>query len=106
MLYVNLLASRAPSIEVGVRGPRESTRSLILLLHPDLQAIREWTEEHIMDVPFEWEEKKMIDPAVYQEMAKAGLLTALAFGHRVPKKWAKKDGTVFAGVKAEDWDGL
>lgn len=59
-----------------------------------------------MDVPYEWEENKTIDPAVYQEMAQAGLLTALAFGHRVPKKWAKKDGTVFAGVKAEDWDGL
>lgn len=72
----------------------------------ELQAIREWTEEHLMDVPYEWEENKTIDPAVYQEMAKAGLLTALAFGHRVPKKWAKKDGTVFAGVKAEDWDGL
>lgn len=59
-----------------------------------------------MDVPYAWDEKGSIDPATYQEMAKAGLLVPLAFGAKVPAKWAKKDGTVFAGVKAEEWDGL
>lgn len=39
-------------------------------------------------------------------MAKDGLLVALAFGAHVPAKWARKDGTVFGGVKAGEWDGF
>ncbi|GAA5938284.1 acyl-CoA dehydrogenase family protein [Sporobolomyces koalae] len=71
------------------------------------EAIRAWVDEHLMDVPFEWEEEtKVIDPKVYQEMARVGLLTVLAFGHKIPKKWAKPDGTVFGGVRAEEWDGF
>jgi hypothetical protein len=31
---------------------------------------------------------------------------SLAFGAKIPKKWAKQDGTVFGGIKAEQWDGL
>lgn len=61
---------------------------------------------HSRSVPYEWEEAKTIDPAVYQQLAKDGLLVPLVFGHRVPKKYAQKDGTVFGGVKAEEWDGL
>lgn len=64
-------------------------------------------DEHIMDVAYEWEEeKKTIDPAVYQQAAKDGLLTCLAFGTKIPRKWAKPDGTVFGGVKVDEWDGL
>lgn len=59
-----------------------------------------------MDVPYAWDEKGSIDPEVYQQMAKDGLLVALAFGTKVPAKWAKKDGTVFGGVTVEEWDGL
>ena len=58
-----------------------------------------------MDVAFAWDEAGKIDPAVYTKMGEAGITTALAFGARVPAKWTK-DGTVFAGVKAEEWDGL
>lgn len=59
-----------------------------------------------MDQPYEWEESKNIDPAVYQQAAKDGLLVALAFGARIPAKWARPDGTIFGGVKVEEWDGL
>ncbi|KAK4052689.1 hypothetical protein OIV83_001976 [Microbotryomycetes sp. JL201] len=70
------------------------------------KAIREWNEEHLMDVAFDWEENKQIDPKVYEQMGKDGLLVALAFGRKVPAKWAKPDGTVFGGVKADEWDGF
>jgi hypothetical protein len=60
-----------------------------------------------MDVPFEWEEEtKVVDPKVYKAMADEGILTVLAFGAKIPKKWAKSDGTVYGGVKVEEWDGL
>lgn len=60
-----------------------------------------------MDVPYEWEEEtKCVDPKVYQQMADDGLLVVLAFGTKIPKKWAKPNGTVFGGVKVEEWDGL
>ncbi|KAL8287489.1 hypothetical protein RQP46_003347 [Phenoliferia psychrophenolica] len=69
-------------------------------------AIREWCDEHTNDVGNRWEEDGKIDPAVYQQLAKDGLLVAFAFGAHVPKEWAQKDGTVFGGVKVEDWDGF
>lgn len=60
-----------------------------------------------MDVPFEWEEEtKVVDPAVYRQMGDDGLLICLAFGAKIPQKWAKPDGTVFGGVKVDEWDGL
>lgn len=59
-----------------------------------------------MDVPNKWEEDGKIDPAVYQQMAADGLLVALAWGARIPAEWAKKDGTVFGGVKASEWNGF
>lgn len=59
-----------------------------------------------MDVPNKWEEDGKIDPAVYAQLANDGLLVAVAFGTRVPAEWAKKDGTVFGGVKVEEWDGF
>lgn len=64
-------------------------------------------EKHVLDVAYEWEEEtKVVDPAVYQQAAKDGIVTCLAFGAKIPKKWAKQDGTVFGGIKAEQWDGL
>jgi hypothetical protein len=39
-------------------------------------------------------------------MGKDGLLTCLAFGAKIPKKYAKEDGTVFGGVRVEEWDGF
>ncbi|GAA5869287.1 hypothetical protein JCM16303_000416 [Sporobolomyces ruberrimus] len=70
-------------------------------------AIRKWVDEHLMDIPYEWEEEtKVIDPKVYQQMAKDGLLVVLAYGTKIPKKWAKPDGTLFGGVKVEEWDGF
>jgi hypothetical protein len=60
-----------------------------------------------MDVPFTWEEEtRTVDPAVYKAAADAGIVMCLAFGARIPKEWAKEDGTVFGGVKVEEWDGL
>lgn len=60
-----------------------------------------------MDAPFEWEEEtKVVDPKVYADAAKQGIVTCLAFGTKIPKKWANKDGTVFGGIKVEEWDGL
>jgi len=60
-----------------------------------------------MDVSYTWEEEtKCVDPKVYQQMADDGLLVVLAFGTKIPKKWAKPDGTVFGGVKVEEWDGF
>ncbi len=60
-----------------------------------------------MEVPYEWEEEtKVVDPAVYQAAAEAGIVACLAWGSKIPKEWAKEDGTVFGGVKAEEWDGL
>ncbi|GAA5915837.1 hypothetical protein JCM5296_000697 [Sporobolomyces johnsonii] len=71
------------------------------------KAAREWTDKYLMDVPFEWEEEtKVVDPAVYRQMADDGLLVCLAFGAKIPKKWAKPDGTVFGGVKVDEWDGF
>ncbi|BGP19078.1 hypothetical protein JCM10213v2_007165 [Rhodosporidiobolus nylandii] len=71
------------------------------------KAAREWTEKHLMDVPYEWEEEtKVVDPAVYEAAAKDGIVAALAWGAKIPKKWAKEDGTVFGGVRAEEWDGF
>ncbi|GAA6007196.1 hypothetical protein JCM10207_001542 [Rhodosporidiobolus poonsookiae] len=71
------------------------------------KAAREWTDKHLMDVPYEWEEEtKVVDPAVYAQAAKDGIVAALAWGARVPQEWAREDGTVFGGVKAEDWDGF
>ncbi|GAA5867582.1 hypothetical protein JCM3774_001518 [Rhodotorula dairenensis] len=71
------------------------------------KAAREWAEKYVMDVAYEWEEEtKVVDPEVYQQAAKDGIVTALAFGAKVPQKWAKKDGTVFGGIKAEQWDGF
>lgn len=70
-------------------------------------AIRAWVDENLMDVPYEWEEvTKVVDPAVYKRMGDDGILTVLGFRTKIPKKWAKPDGTVFGGVKAEEWDGL
>ncbi|GAA6058661.1 hypothetical protein JCM10212_004072 [Sporobolomyces blumeae] len=70
-------------------------------------AIRKWVDEYLMDVPFEWEEEtKVVDPNVYEQMGKDGLLLCLAFGAKIPKKWANPDGAVFGGVKAEEWDGF
>lgn len=60
-----------------------------------------------MPVPYEWEEEtKVVDPAVYAAAAKAGIVMCLAFGAKIPKEYANKDGTVFGGVPVEDWDGL
>ena len=60
-----------------------------------------------MDIAYEWEEEtKTVDPAVYRAAAAAGIVTCLAWGTRIPKKWAKPDGTVFGGVKVDEWDGL
>lgn len=60
-----------------------------------------------MDEPFEWEEEtKIVDHKVYQKMGQEGILRALAFGRKVPKQYAKPDGTVLAGIKVEEWDGL
>ncbi|GJN93482.1 hypothetical protein Rhopal_006539-T1 [Rhodotorula paludigena] len=60
-----------------------------------------------MDAPFEWEEEtKVVDPKVYADAAKQGIVTCLAFGTKIPKKWANKDGTVFGGIKVEEWDGF
>lgn len=71
------------------------------------EAIRNWVTENILDVAYEWEEEtKVVDPKVYQKMADDGIVTVLAFGSKIPKKWAKPDGTVFGGVKVEEWDGL
>ncbi|GAA5990047.1 hypothetical protein JCM11641_001486 [Rhodosporidiobolus odoratus] len=71
------------------------------------QAAREWTDTHLMDVPYEWEEEtKVVDPAVYAQAAKDGIVACLAWGNRVPKQWAKPDGTVFGGVKVDEWDGF
>ncbi|GAA5958409.1 hypothetical protein JCM8115_002457 [Rhodotorula mucilaginosa] len=71
------------------------------------KAAREWAEKHVLDVAYEWEEEtKVVDPAVYQQAAKDGIVTCLAFGAKIPKKWAKQDGTVFGGIKAEQWDGF
>ncbi|GAA5972624.1 hypothetical protein JCM21900_006766 [Sporobolomyces salmonicolor] len=71
------------------------------------KAAREWTDTYLMDVPFEWEEEtKVVDPAVYRQMGDDGLLICLAFGAKIPKKWAKPDGTVFGGVKVDEWDGF
>ena len=39
-------------------------------------------------------------------MGKDGLLTCLAFGAKIPAKYAREDGTVFGGVKVEEWDGF
>lgn len=69
-------------------------------------AARAFFDEHTFDVAYEWEENRAINPDVYQAFAKAGLLAAFAFGPRVPLRWAQADGTVFGGVKAQDWDGL
>ncbi|GAA5836683.1 hypothetical protein JCM3766R1_006990 [Sporobolomyces carnicolor] len=70
-------------------------------------AIRAWVDENLMDVPYEWEEvTKVVDPAVYKRMGDDGILTVLGFRTKIPKKWAKPDGTVFGGVKAEEWDGF
>ncbi|GAA6020388.1 hypothetical protein JCM11491_000334 [Sporobolomyces phaffii] len=70
-------------------------------------AIRDWVDTHLMDIPYEWEEEtKVVDPNVYLQMAKDGLLTVLGFGTKVPKKWANKDGTLFGGVPVEEWDGF
>lgn len=52
------------------------------------------------------EETKVVDPAVYASAAREGIVTCLAFGTSIPKKWAKPDGTVFGGVKVDEWDGL
>ncbi|GAA6041517.1 hypothetical protein JCM8097_001918 [Rhodosporidiobolus ruineniae] len=69
------------------------------------KAAREWTDKYLMDVPFEWEEEtKVVDPEVYKQAGKDGLVAALAFGPRALKEYASKDGTVFGGVKAEEWD--
>ncbi|GAA5838100.1 hypothetical protein JCM5353_004497 [Sporobolomyces roseus] len=71
------------------------------------KAIREWVDKYLMDVSYTWEEEtKCVDPKVYQQMADDGLLVVLAFGTKIPKKWAKPDGTVFGGVKVEEWDGF
>jgi len=43
---------------------------------------------------------------VYRQMGKDGLLTCLAFGAKIPPKYANKDGTVFGGVKVDEWDGF
>lgn len=60
-----------------------------------------------MEVAYEWEEEtKTVDPKVYQQAADDGIVTCLAFGTKIPRKWAKQDGTVFGGVKVEEWDGL
>ncbi|SGY15214.1 BQ5605_C013g07289 [Microbotryum silenes-dioicae] len=69
-------------------------------------AARAWTEEHLMDVGFEWEENREIDHSVYQQLAKDGLLVCLAFGTKIPKKWANAKGEVFGGIKVEQWDGF
>ncbi|GAA5928438.1 hypothetical protein JCM3775_000611 [Rhodotorula graminis] len=75
--------------------------------HQLRRAARKWADEYIMDIPFEWEEEtKTVDPAVYKAAADAGIVTCLAWGTRIPKKWAKPDGTVFGGVKVEEWDGF
>ncbi|TNY17247.1 putative acyl-CoA dehydrogenase [Rhodotorula diobovata] len=75
--------------------------------HQLRKAARAWVQEHIMDVPFEWEEEtKVVDPAVYASAAREGIVTCLAFGTSIPKKWAKPDGTVFGGVKVDEWDGF
>ncbi|GAA5825945.1 hypothetical protein JCM11251_000063 [Rhodosporidiobolus azoricus] len=71
------------------------------------QAAREWTDKYLMSVPFEWEEEtKTVDPAVYQQAAKDGIVTCLAWGASIPREYAKEDGTVFGGVKVEEWDGF
>ncbi|GAA5898797.1 acyl-CoA dehydrogenase family protein [Sporobolomyces salmoneus] len=71
------------------------------------EAIRQWVEKYLMDVPYEWEEETLVvDPAVYRQMAKDGILTVLGFGTKIQKKYANPDGTVFGGVKAEEWDGF
>jgi len=69
-------------------------------------AARAWTEEHIMDVPFEWEENRTIDPKVYEQAAKDGLLVPLAYGAHIPERFANKDGTVFGGIPVKEWDGF
>ncbi|BGP42559.1 hypothetical protein JCM10450v2_006664 [Rhodotorula kratochvilovae] len=71
------------------------------------KAARAWAEEHVLDVAYEWEEEtKVVDPAVYAAAARDGIVTCLAFGASIPKRWAKPDGTVFGGVKVEEWDGF
>ncbi|GAA5879772.1 hypothetical protein JCM8547_007574 [Rhodosporidiobolus lusitaniae] len=71
------------------------------------KAARDWCEEHLMSVPYEWEEEtKVVDPRVYEQAAKDGIVACLAWGAKIPKQWAKEDGTVFGGVKVEDWDGF
>lgn len=44
--------------------------------------------------------------SVYKQMGKDGLLTCLAFGAKIPAEYAKADGTVFGGVKVDEWDGF
>lgn len=58
-----------------------------------------------MDVPFEWEENRTIDPKVYEQAAKDGLLVPLAYGAHIPERFANKDGTVFGGIPVKEWDG-
>ncbi|GAA5891544.1 hypothetical protein JCM6882_004505 [Rhodosporidiobolus microsporus] len=71
------------------------------------KAAREWTDTHLMSVPYEWEEEtRTVDPAVYKQAAKDGIVACLAWGASIPKEWAKEDGTVFGGVKVEEWDGF
>lgn len=73
---------------------------------PSGQAARAWFNEHTNDQAFDWEEAKVVDPKVYAQLGKDGLLVCLAFGARIPKEYAKPDGTVFGGVKVEEWDGF
>ncbi len=73
---------------------------------PPPQAARAWFDEYTNDQAFEWEEAKTIDLDVYRQMGKDGLLTCLAFGAKTPAKYASEDGTVFGGVKVDEWDGF
>ncbi|KAM0750684.1 putative acyl-CoA dehydrogenase [Meredithblackwellia eburnea MCA 4105] len=69
-------------------------------------AIRTWVEEHLFYIGYEWEERGTIDHKVYEQMAKDNIIAALACGAKVPQKWARPDGTVFGGVKWQEWDGF
>lgn len=68
--------------------------------------VRAWVDEHLMDVSGDWEEQGKIDPKVYAQAAKDGLLLPFGCGGRIPKHWVNEsDGRkIIGGITADEYD--
>ncbi|KAG0141976.1 hypothetical protein CROQUDRAFT_663125 [Cronartium quercuum f. sp. fusiforme G11] len=69
------------------------------------EAVRKWTETHLVDSAHEWEENYSIDPATYKQAAIDGLILPQIGGSRIPREWTKY-GKIIADIKPEEWNGF